>query len=298
MRWAAAATVALAAALTSGGCGEKKSETAQRPVYEVPPALDRNLNSTEMDSVLAIKVAYGVVRDEYWEGHGGVIASPAIEVWYPTGRLNLLQGAGVLKQMEVARRKTEELFGRAPESHLVVVCSGNLEVFRAATGRDWWNYSLIKGDTLNLQSPMDLFTRGLFLIAAPREYFEWAIGDLSGHRAPRWVEEGLASFLSHEAPILEDQTNEFGEAGLLMPQKDIERELRAEKDRIPARRAHYNSYRMIEKLVQTRGQPAVLAFVLACGEEKDLDAASKRAFGVGLDALVEEARTWSGAGTP
>jgi len=290
--WTATMACGLAAGLMVWGCGEKK-EPAQRVTYVPPRSLDRNLNPTELDSLIQMKLSYKVTRDEYWDGHGGVLANDAIEVWYPTGRVNVFQGISVLKQMELARRNTEKLFGRAPSARLTVVCSGDLEVFRAATGRDWWNYSLVKGDTLNLQSPMDLFTRGLLMIAAPHEYYEWAIGNLSNHRAPRWLEEGLASLLANEAAVLESQTSEFGEQGTTMSFHDMEKTLHGETDRISSRRAYYNAYRMVEKLVLTRGQPTVLAFVLDCGEEKDLDAASRRAFGTGYDAIIEEARSWA-----
>jgi len=292
--WTTALAAGLAAGLLGWGCGEKK-EPAKRVTYVPPPAFDRNLNATELDSLVQMKVSYQVTRDEYWDGYGGVFGNAAIEVWYPTGRVNALPGAAVLKQMEMARRNTMKLFGHAPSTRLTVVCSGNLEMFRAATGRDWWNYSLIKGDTLNLQSPMDLFTRGLLMIVAPREYYEWAIGELANHRAPRWLEEGLASLLAKEAAVLENQTTEFGEQGTTLSFRDLESTLGSDDDRIPSRRAHYNAYRMVEKLALTRGQPAVLAFVLACGEEKNLDAASTRAFGAGYDAIVEEARSWSTA---
>ncbi len=292
--WAAVMAVTLAVAFAVGGCGEKK-EPAKRVTYVPPRSLDRNLNPIELDSLIQMKVSYKVTRDEYWDAYGGVLANDAIEVWYPKGRVNAFQGISVLKQMELARRNTEKLFGRAPSTRLTVVCSGDLDMFRAATGRDWWNYSLIKGDTLNLQSPMDLFARGLLTIAAPHEYYEWAINNLANHRAPRWLDEGLASLLAKEAAVLEGQTTEFGEQGTNMSFHDMENALRSEKDRIPARRAYYNAYRMVEKLTLTRGQSAVLAFVLDCGEEKNLDAASKRAFGVDYDALVEEARSWAAA---
>ena len=290
--WAAAMAVALAAGFAGWGCGEKK-EPAKRATYVPPRSIDRNLNPIELDSLVQMKFAYKVTRDEYWDGYGGVMANDAIEVWYPTGRVNAFQGISVLKHMELARRNMEKLFGRAPSAHLVVVCSGNLDVFREATGRDWWNDSLIKGDTLNLQSPMDLFSRGLLMTAAPHEYYQWAIDNLSSHRAPQWLDEGLASLLAKEAAVLESYTTEFGEQGTTMSFRDMEKALRDQKDRISTRRAYYNAYRMVEKLVLTRGQPAVLAFVLDCADEKDIDAASNRAFGVGYDALVEEARSWN-----
>jgi hypothetical protein len=294
--WTAAMAVVLAAGLTGWGCGEKQ-EPAKRVTYVPPRSVNRPLNPIELDSLIQMKVAYNVTRDEYWDGYGGVLANDALEVWYPTGRVNAFQGISVLKLMELARRNTEKLFGRAPTTRLVVVCSGNLEVFRAATGREWWNYSLIKGDTLNLQSPMDLFARGLLTVAAPHEYYKWAIDHLSNHRAPRWLDEGLASLLAQEAAVLETHTSEFGDQGMTMSFHDMESALRSEQDRITTRRAYYNAYRMVEKLALTRGQPAVVAFVLDCGDEKDLNAASTHAFGVGYDAIVEEARSWAAVET-
>lgn len=290
-RWAAASAVVFVASWLGGGCNKK--EEPKQANYETPQTADRSLNAQEIDSLRSMKATHHVTRDEYWDGHGGVLANASLEVWYANGRTNILQGMATLKQMDMARQNAEKLFGRAPQERLVVICSGSLEKFRAATGCDWWQYSQIKGDTITLQSVLDLHTRGLLWIAVPREYYEWAIGSLSNGRVPRWIDEGLASHLSVEAPILEDQTQEFGERGKVMSTKEMERELSRESDRIQNRRAHYNAYRMTETLIQSHGRPAVLAFVLACGEEKDLDAASKRAFNVGYDALVEEARGWA-----
>lgn len=291
------AVAGLAAAL-SWNCNKQEEEpVAREPVkYEAPYALDRPLNSTEAETLLAIKHQFGITRDQYWDKQGGVLANEHFESWYPAGKANVLQGAGVLKQMELARANVQSLFGSAPERKVVTICAGDLTVFRAATGRDWWNYALIKGDTISLQSAIDLHTRGLFETAVSREYYEWAIGQFSGHKAPRWVEEGVASYLVGEGAILATHTTEFKKEPPLMSMKDIEHRLTMERERVASRRAAYNAFRMVDRLVQLHGRPSILAFVMACGEEPDVDAAARRIYQKSYEDLVAEARTWPETG--
>ncbi len=298
-RIAAVSFVLAAVALVAWGCGHtddknKTTTTMQKPVYTPPPELDRDLKPMELDSLQSMQFTLGITRDEYWKGYGGVIGNDDIEVWYPQGKVNVLQGAAVLKLAEGARERTQALFGRAPKDHLVIVCAGNLDVFRWATGRQWWHYSLIKGDTISLQAPLELHTRGLLTVVAPREYYEWAIIRLSNDKAPRWVQEGVASYLAGEAPVLEDLRQDFGTLGpLAIPPKEMEKLLEKETDRQETRRAYYNAYRMVEELVQKHGAAGLAAFINAMPEMSDLDAASQTAFGETYDAMLAEACEWS-----
>lgn len=297
----AGVVLAILAALVLAALGCDKGQQQQQTVarkkparYVVPAEFDRELNRFEVDSLRSMKETHGITRDEYWDGYGGVLASDAIEVWYPVGKVNVLQGVAMFKLAAEARQKVTDVFGRAPAGHAVIICSPNLEWYQYNTGRDWWIYSAIKGDTISVQAPIDLHTRGLLKIVGPREYYEWAIGRLSDGHAPRWVEEGCASYLAGEAVILEDQRQDFAALGAVaISPSETERVLAAEKDRRETRRAYYNAYRMIEELVKKRGETSMAEWVNDMATEPDLDAATRKAFNEDYVALCKEASSWA-----
>lgn len=291
MRAMAGVVVAVAVALAS--CGEKKTEKPVAKRYEAPASLDRELNVIELDSLKQMKRTHHVTRDEYWDGYGGVMANDAFEVWYPDGKVNVLQGMAMLKIADQARARTQQVFGTVPSERAVIICAGDLDVYTATTGREWWQYSRIVGDTIGIQPPTMLATRGLFFIVGPREYYEWAIGKLSKGHAPRWVEEGFASYLAGEAAVLEDMRQDIKADPLAMSTDAMESALEKEKDRQRTRQAYYNAYRMVEKIVGTHGADSMARFVLLLGENDDADAASRAAFGADFDEVVETGRTWS-----
>jgi hypothetical protein len=264
------------------------------PVYHVPKELDRDLNALETDSLRSMKNTHKITRDEYWDDHGGVLANDLLEVWYPDGKVNVMQGAAMFKHAMQSHDRVKRLFGEAPDDHLVIICAGNLEVYTYSTGRQWWHYSSIRGDTISIQAPIELYTRGLLKVVGPREYYEWAIGKISGGKAPRWVQEGFASYLAAEAQVLEDQRQDFVALGpVAIAPAETERLLKAEADRRETRRAYYNAYRMSEQLVKRHGETAVAAWVVAMRTEPDLNAASEKALAMNYDAVLAEAATWS-----
>ena len=288
--------VLLAAAAAAASC-DKQEETASETTpaakkrYVVPQGLDRELNEAELDSLRQMKVTHAVTRDEYWDGYGGVMASDQFEVWYPDGKVNSLQGMAMLKLAAEARAKTVKVFGTAPAERVVIVCAGDLDVYTATTGRQWWQYSRIVGDTISIQPPISLYTRGILGVIGPREYYEWAIGKLSKGNAPRWVQEGLASYLAREAAVLEDLRQDFGSDEMSM--RAVESALEEESDRQATRRAYYNAYRTIEEIAKVHGDEALGRFIMALGENSDVDAASRTAFGQPFDDVVDAGRTWA-----
>ncbi len=293
-RAALAATLALALA----SCDEKEPPREQTAVkrYTVPEALDRELNNAELDSLSQMKRTLGVTRDEYWDGYGGVLANDVLEVWYPDGKLNALQGMAMLKLAAEARARTQKVFGTAPSERAVIICAGDIDVYTSSTGRAWWQYSRIIGDTISIQPPINLHTRGILTVVGPREYYEWAIGKLAKGRAPRWVEEGFASYLAGEAAVLEELRVDMGDKPVPMSTKEMEKALEREGDRQETRRAYYNAYRTVEQIVKTRGgESAMGRFVVALGENQDLEAASQAAFSAPFDGVVEGARAWASA---
>jgi len=185
-----------------------------------------------------------------------------------------------------------QTFGALPPQRLVVLCAPNLDTFRSATGKDWWHYGAIKGDTLSMQTPMTLYMRNLLIVAARREYTRWAVGRLTNHKAPQWVVWGMSSYLGTEHDVLRAQRGEYAKVSLRMKADEIEENLESESERLETRRAMYNAYLMVEHLVQTHGMPAVAAFVLALGKEPDANAASQRVFQKSYDEVLAEAQAW------
>lgn len=284
---------AFAAALAS--CEKEETPSVEKTAkrYTVPAALDRELNDAELDSLHQMKLTQKVTRDEYWDGYGGVLANDAFEVWYPDGKVNSLQGMAMLKFATQARARTQKVFGTVPAERAVIICAGDIDVYMAATGREWWHYSKIVGDTISIQPPINLHTRGLLTVVGPREYYEWAIGKLSKGHAPRWVQEGFASVLAGEAAVLEDLRQDFGTQPVVISMRDVESILKRESERQDTRRAYYNAYRTAEGIVKAHGEEAMGRFVVALGENDDLDEASRAAFSADFDAVVEAGRAWT-----
>ncbi len=290
---AVATAVAAALASCAGGDKEHVAEKKAPHRYTVPKELDRELNNNELDSLQSMKLTHHITRDEYWDGYGGVFASDEFEVWYPDGKVNALQGMAVLKLASEARAKVLKVFGQAPVGRVVIICAGDIDMYTAQTGRQWWQYSRIVGDTISLQPPINLHTRGLLTIVGPREYYEWAIGKLSKGHAPRWIEEGFASYLAGEAAVLEDFRQDFGTAPVAMSTREMESALERESDRQESRRACYNAYRTVEEIVRAHGEESLARFVIELGESGDVDAASKAVFGEDFDKVVDAGHAWT-----
>jgi hypothetical protein len=284
--------LALIAAVSAASCGDKKKEQGQKFNYEKPPEVDRALTPTEIDSLRSMKITHRVTRDEYWDMKGGVLENDRFQVWYSDRKIYVLQAMAVLKQMDRMADQVQKTFGKLPTEKLVVLTAPNLETFQRSTGKDWWNYSSIKGDTLSMQTPMTLFMRGLLQVAARREYCRWALGHLTQEKAPQWVVWGTATYLAGEREVFVGQRKEYAKQQLRMDVNEINSALEKESDRIPTRRAMYNACLMVNQLVETNGMPAVAAFILALAEEKDANAAAQRIFKKSYDDVLAQARAW------
>jgi len=281
-------------ALAAASCGDKqkKEDQAKAFDYEKPPERDRGLNQTEVDSLRSMKITHHVTRDDYWDMNGGVVANARMEVWYASRKIYVLQAMAVLKQMDQMADQIQKNFGNIPAEKVVVFTAPNLETFRKATGKDWWNYAQIKGDTINMQTPMTLYMRGLLQVAARREYSRWAMQRLTAGKAPEWLVWGMASYLGDERDVFRGQRKEYATIPLRMEMADIEKQLKNDNDRLPARRALYNAYLMVDQLVETNGMPSVAAFMLALAEEKDANAAAQRVFSKSYHDVLAQAQSW------
>lgn len=291
--WRVWVTLGLLGALAAASCNKDDHDHKVTKVdIETLPESDRPLNQTETDSLRAMKITHRVTRDEYWEMKGGVIANDRVEVWYSSRKIYVLQAMAVLKQMDQVADNIQKTFGQLPSGKLVVVCAPKLETFRSVTGRDWWHYSLIKGDTLSMQTPMTLYMRGLLQMAARQEYTRWALGRMTHGKAPAWLVWGMSTHFANERDLFRGQRKEYANVDLRMDLTNVDEQLTKENDRLEFRRALYNAYLMVNQLVETNGMPSVAAFVLATGEQPDVNAAAQNALGKSYAEVLAQAQGW------
>ena len=294
-------TVAFAVALLAGCGGDKKQpEVAQTETpggakagdteFQYPPANPLyKVQGSTLDSLRVKKKRFDITRDEYWEDEGGVLANKYFEVWYPAGGTTITHAMYVFEELVPARKKLEEYFGQAPEDLFVVRNTLEIDVYKRLTGREWWYYADIKGDTATFVPVYTLYKRGISPIAVPHEYYQWAVRNITRHGAPRWLEEGIASRLSNEGPLLLDQLYEFDTENLSMTPERIEEVLQGEEDRRDTRLAYYHSYRMVERLAEKYGEDKVKSAVTLIGLGKTLDQAFTAAFGADHATVVKQA---------
>jgi hypothetical protein len=103
----------------------------------------------------------------------------------------------------------------------------------------------------------------------------------------------MSAYLANERDVLRGQRKEYVNLPFRMELDAIEKSLAAETERIDTRRAIYNSYLMVEQLVQTNGIPAVAAFILALGEAANPDAAAQSIFKKSYADVVAQAQSFS-----
>lgn len=294
-------TLVFAAALLAGCGGDKKQpESAQTGTssgakpggteFAYPPANPLyKLQGSQLDSLRVKKKRFDITRDEYWEGEGGVLANKYFEVWYPEGGTTVTHAMYVIEELMPARKKFEAYFGQAPEDLFVIRNTLEIDVYKRATGRDWWFYSDLRGDTATFVPVYTLYKRGISPIAVPHEYYQWAVRKITRHGAPRWLEEGIASRLSNEGPLLFDQLYEFEGENLSMTPERIDEVLQGEEDRRDTRLAYYHSYRMAERLAEKYGEDKLKSVVTLIGLGNSVDQAFTTAFGADQATVVKQA---------
>jgi hypothetical protein len=295
-------TVVFALAVTAG-CGDKKEPEVARTAgradtskteFQYPPENPLfKVQGSILDSLRVKKKRFDIIRDEYWEGEGGVLANRYFEVWYPEGQTTVTHAMYVFEELMPARKKLEEYFGEAPADLFVIRNTLEIDVYKRLTGREWWYYSELKGDTAVFVPVYTLYKRGISPVAVPHEYYQWAVRKMTRYGAPRWLEEGIASRLSNEGALLLDQLYEFGNENLSMPPERIETVLQGEEDRRDSRIAYYNSYRMVERLVEKFGEEKLKRSVVLIGQGNTLDQAFTAAFGTDYNTVLKEASDYT-----
>ncbi len=272
------------ALIAASGCGgkEKESGTVQQEQTTDPnqtdfkyPAANPNfkIQGAVLDSLRVKKNRFGITRDEYWDERGGVLANQYFEVWYPRGESTITHAMYVFEELMPARVKFEEYFGFVPQELLKIKIATEIDVYKRLTGREWWYYSDMKGDSLTFVPVYTLYKRGISHVAIPHEYYQWAIRKVTQFGAPRWLEEGMASRLSNEGDLLLTQMYEFAREDHSMTPERIEEVLQSEDNKRDARIAYYRSYRMVETLIGKYGEDNFKRAITLIGMGRTLDQA-------------------------
>jgi hypothetical protein len=281
----------LAASLTAG------CENGKPDMPRVEPAGDesaiRNFTAEEIDSLQALKQRNRVTHDEYWDDRGGVLGNDEVEVWYPPGKLTVSHGMYVLDYAMKCRRDVRKQFGHVPDGMLTIICAQTMEAYTEFTGRQWWHYASIEDHRIVYQPVPVLAARGILDIALPRELYEWAIGRVTGGKTPRWMVEGMASFLAAEDAILESNLTEFPNEPIKMSVDEIEAALLTDIVKKTSRFAYYNSLMMVKRLEQEFGQDALTAMLRSIADGASLDDAAGSAFQLTYAELVTRAQDWT-----
>lgn len=288
--------------LTLGGCEDEKSKNTRvegLDARSVPGNVDldangnpkpqRDLAPLELDTLRAQKKRFNITREEYWDDKGGVLANDYLELWYPVGKLTVTHGMYAFSLIDRARKSFRNVFGRVPEDRLTVVCSASLQEYDKLVGQEWWQYSRIQNDKITYQPIPVLYQRRLSEVAVPREYYEWALGKISGGRAPRWLEEGMASVLADEGFYLKNQLKEYPDDPVKMDMKKIESVLNKENVRKDCRLAYYNTFRMVEKMEADYGREKVVGALLLMGDGDDVKTAFEKSFQEPYDDVIKKA---------
>ena len=287
--------------LALSGCGEDKPKNTRIDGSDARTMHDdagdqkkgHQISPTELDSMRAMKERFKITREEYWDNKGGVLANEFLELWYPVGGRTVIHGMYTFSLLDKARKTFRDVFGSVPGNRLTVKCSASFEEYDKLVGREWWHYSRIEKDKITYQPIPILYQRGLIETAVPREFYEWGIGELSGNRAPSWLKEGLASVLSDEGHHLKEQLKEFPKDPVKMDMKAIESALKKEIIRKDCRLAHYNTFRMVEKMIADYGRDKVVQTVTLMGKGDEVRTAFEKSFQEPYEDVIEKAREFT-----
>lgn len=273
--------------------GEEGAAAGDSSVIGSAPRRLPKLYGAQLDTLRSKKERFRITYDQYWEDRGGVLGNEYFEVWYPAGDVTITHGMYVFEELMPARRTLEEFFGKAPRELLVIKDPPDLDAYKRDTGREWWYYAEIKGDSMTFAPVWILSKRGISSLALPHEYYQWAIRKITRNGAPRWMEEGLASYLTGEGDLLLNQMYEFAGSDVEMTADQIEAVLQGELDRRESRIAYYRAFRMVKQLIDTYGEDRFKQAVALLGDGKTLDEAFGAAVGKDYAAVLADATKYS-----
>jgi hypothetical protein len=110
---------------------------------------------------------------------------------------------------------------------------------------------------------------------------------MTGYAAPRWLEEGTASYLCGEGQLVTDQLKEFPPESYSMSPQRVEDVLVREESRQDSRIAYYHAYRMVKSLADRFGEDKLKEMILRLGKGHTMDDVCREAYGLSYQALLE-----------
>jgi hypothetical protein len=269
----------LALVFVMTGCG-KEAKEEKDVKFRIP------------DSLLSPLDSYKLTTNDYHPVRGGVMANREIELQYPASAVSRVVAVKAFGCARDAYQKIEAAFGKPAGGRVYLIGTKDLDEYRFLTRKEWWYYGVVQGDTICFE-PLDIMTkRGILAIGITQKIGQMALDRRSKGRIPLWLKEGMASRLAEEWPILKAQLAEFdkGEYDLFPTSADIEETLERADDRPTTRIAFYCAYVMVDRLLAISDGENVEAFIDLLGEGRSRDEASRAAFGMDYDSLLD--RIW------
>jgi hypothetical protein len=276
MKRLSAALLILALAL--GGCGKdsEDKETANAD-FRIP------------DSLLSPLDGYKLTRDDYHPINGGVMASAEIELHYPPGEVSRYVAVRAFGAARDAYQLVRREIGKPAEGLVYVIGAKDLDEYKFLTRKEWWYYGVVKGDTLYFE-PFDIMLKRTILeVGVKQKMAQMALNRRSAGRMPYWLKEGLASHVAGEGVMLRYQIVQFQKEGTydMHPSpEEIEKILEDTYDMPLTRIAFHNAYLMTKNLLEISEMASVMEFIDLLAEGKDLDTASRDAFGMDYSSLL------------
>ena len=280
MRRFSAALLIIALAL--GGCGkESKDEKSAEQDFRIP------------DSLLSPLDGYKLTRDDYHPINGGVMANAELELHYPPGNIARYVAVRSFGAAHEAYKKVRKEIGVPAEGRVYMIGSKDLDEYQFLTRKEWWYYGFVKGDTIYFE-PLDIMLKRTILdIGVAQKIAQVALNRRSAGRIPYWLREGMASHVAGEGVLLRYQVVQFRKAGIyeMNPSpEDIETTLEEAYDMPSTRIAFYHAYLMTKNLLSISDMGHAMEFIDHLGEGKDLDTASREAFGMDYSSLLSAVR--------
>jgi hypothetical protein len=288
--WRSSAAVLLAAALVlSAGCGggQKEDSATDEEGFRVP------------DSLLSPIESYGLTIDDYHPVNGGVMANKDIALYYPPHELLRFVAVKSFGEILDGYDKIRAEIGRPAPGRIVIIGTKDLEEYAAITGKEWWYYATIRGDTI-ICEPLNILLKrwdpvtekSLASIGLTQRMAQMSLNRLSGGRIPAWLKEAIASYLADERAVLRMQIHQFEDQliGYSPTVEELERSILAADDMALSRSSYFYAYRMLENLLEEHEFSAVKGFVRRLGEGATLDEASAAEFGVNYAELIAMVR--------
>ncbi len=297
--WRSAAIVLLAGALAlSAGCGGEKKEdsAANEEKFRIP------------DSLLSPIETYNLTIDDYHPVDGGLMANADIALYYPPKEISRFIAVRSFGEILDGYRKIRKEICRPAKGKVVIIGTKNFEEYAVITGKEWWYYASIKGDTIYseplsvLLKRLDPITgKTLAEIGITQRMAQMALERLSGDRIPVWMKEAGASYMADERAVLRMQIHQFDKQliGFSPSLDELERAILAGDDMALSRSSYFFAYRMLENLLEKFEFSNVTRFARRLGEGASLDEASMAEFGMNymeMIAAVRPADIMDGAG--